>query len=357
MDKAKVFFIPVENGKDIERVNYLLKILIKESNLLEEVEQNSLVAIKLTFGEKDNRGYINPRYVKTVVDKLKAKGAKPFLTDTNVIYKGKRMNAVDHLETAYLHGFTWENLGCPVFIGDGLLGENGWDVEINKKHIQKANIAHFIFYIDYLVVLSHFTGHLLTGFGSTLKNIGMGLATRKGKLQQHSNIKPKIIVKNCRLCKLCMKVCPVEAIVEKENVCFIREDICTGCGDCLVACKFNAIEVSYSESVDILCEKMVEYAYAVLRNIKKKVFFNFLIKITKECDCLAKDDPSIVPDIGIMASDDPVAIDKAGVDMVRERSGKDIFKELHPQASLADIQLNYACKIGLGKINYELIKI
>ncbi|MCM8766147.1 MAG: DUF362 domain-containing protein [Candidatus Omnitrophica bacterium] len=357
MDKSKVFFIPVENGRDRERTAYLLKILIKESRLLEEIERNSLVAIKLTFGEKENQGYIKPQLVKVVVDKLKAKGAKPFLTDTNVIYKGKRMNAVDHLETAYLHGFTYENVRCPIFIGDGLLGENSKEIEIDKKHIKKAYIAHFLYYVDQMIVLSHFTGHLFTGFASTLKNIGMGLATRKGKLQQHSNVKPKVIEKNCRLCLLCIKVCPVQAIERRESSSFIREELCIGCGECLVACKFNAIEVSYSEDVNVLGEKIVEYTYAVLKGLKRKIFFNFLLQITKECDCLAKSEPPVIPDMGIFVSLDPVAIDKAGVDMISKKVGRDIFKVLHAQSADVDRQLNYAQEMGLGSLDYQLIKI
>lgn len=352
-----VFFIPVENSKDIERTGYLLKILIKESGLFKDIEKNSFVPIKLTFGEKDNRGFINPRLVKIIVDRLKARGARPFLTDTSVIYQGKRMNAVDHLELAYVHGFVWEEVNCPVIIGDGLLGENSLEVEINKKHIKKAHIVRFLFYIDHLLTLSHFTGHLLTGFGATLKNLGMGFATRKGKLLLHANIKPKVISKNCRFCKFCIKSCPAKAIVARGNVCFIREEVCIGCGECLVACKFGAIEVNYGENVDILSEKIVEYAYAVLKDMKRKIFFNFLTHITKECDCMAKDEPVIVPDIGILISTDPVAIDKAGLDLIREKSNKDIFRKLHPQASQPETQLEYAQEIGLGKLEYELVKI
>ncbi|MCM8763667.1 MAG: DUF362 domain-containing protein, partial [Candidatus Omnitrophica bacterium] len=208
MDKSIVFFIPAEQSKDIERLGYLLKVLIKESELLEDTEKHSLVAIKLTFGEKDNKGFLDPRLVKIIVERLKKKGAKPFLTDTNVIYPGKRTNAVDHLELASGHGFSWEALNCPLFIGDGLLGESSRELEIDKKHIKSAHIAPFIFYIEHLISLAHFTGHLLTGFGATLKNLGMGLATRKGKLQLHANIKPKVIAKNCRFCKLCIANCP-----------------------------------------------------------------------------------------------------------------------------------------------------
>lgn len=347
-----------ENYKDIERIKHDLGAIIKTSHLLENIEKNSLVGIKLTFGEKDNKGYLDPRLVKCIVDKIKSNAAKPFLTDTNVIYHGKRRQAVDHLEVAYEHGFRRENVGCPIIIADGLLGENISDVNINQKHIKKARIAGLAFHLDYLVSLAHFTGHMLTGFAATLKNIGMGFASRPGKLQQHSNIKPKVIEKNCRFCKQCIVVCPAKATVEAGEKVFIQENVCIGCGDCLVACKFDAIEVNYGESAEVMAEKMAEYAYAVLLNIKNKMFFNFLMHITKECDCLAKDDPSVIPDIGILASLDPVAIDKAGVDLVFEKSGnQDIFQKLHPNTCSAIKQLHYAREIGLGSLEYELVRI
>ncbi len=355
--KPKVFFIPLENHKDIEKIKHAFRILIKESKLIEDVEKDSLVAIKLTFGEKGNKGYIDPRVVKVVVDKIKSKAAKPFLTDSNVIYHGERMNAVDHQELAYAHGFSRENVSCPVIISDGLLGENNIDIAIEGRHIKKAHLAGITFHLDHVVSLAHFTGHLLTGFAAAIKNIGMGFASRKGKLQQHSSIKPKVIGKNCRFCRQCIAVCAVKAVTEKDGLAFIEEHICVGCGDCLVACKFDAIEVDYGENADILGEKMVEYAYAALRNIKRKSFFNFLLRITKECDCLARDDPAVVDNIGILASTDPVAIDKAGVDMVLEKSKKDIFKELHPDSCSVINQLRYAQEIGLGKLDYELMKL
>ncbi len=356
--KPEVFFIPLESYKDVEKVKHTFRTLIKESKLVEDVEKESLVAIKLTFGEKGNKGYIDPHVVKVIADKIRSQTGKPFLTDTNVLYHGQRTNAVDHLELSILHGFSRENVSCPVIIGDGLLGENNIDVVIDKKHIKKAHIAGIAFHLDHIVSLSHFTGHLLTGFASSIKNIGMGFASRKGKLEQHSNIKPKVIRKNCRFCKQCIVMCPVKAIIEKDKLAFIEEHICVGCGDCLVACKFQAIEVNYGENAEILGEKMVEYAYAALSKIKRKVFFNFLLHITKECDCLAKDDPSVISDIGILASRDPVAIDKAGVDLVFQKAGSnEIFSKLHPESCSVMNQLRYAQEIGLGKLDYELIEL
>jgi uncharacterized Fe-S center protein len=356
--KPKVYFVKSENYRDVEKVKHDFRTLIKTGVLLENIEKKSLVGIKLSFGEKANKGYIDPRVVKVMVDKIKSKAAKPFLTDTNVIYHGSRMQAVDHLEMANEHGFSQDTVGCPLIIADGLLGENIVDIEIRKRHIKKARLAGLVFHLDYLVSLAHFTGHMLTGFASTIKNIGMGLASRPGKLQQHANVKPKVIKKNCLFCKQCLKVCPVKAIIEKGNVVFIQDDICIGCADCLVACKFDAIEVNYGEAAEIIGEKMVEYAWAVASSIKNKIFFNFLIRITKECDCLSKDEPAVVEDIGILACDDPVAIDKAGVDLVFEKSGdRDIFAKLHPHACSAITQLRYAQEIGLGNMDYELIEI
>ena len=183
------------------------------------------------------------------------------------------------------------------------------------------------------------------------------MASRTGKLRQHSNIKPKVIVDNCTFCKRCIDHCPAEAIFEKAQKAFISEDICIGCGDCIAACKFAAITDSYSEDVGVLSEKMVEYSYAVLKDIKQKVFFNFAVHITKNCDCMAKDEPSVVGDVGIFASDDPVACDKAAADAIVKKAELDVFKKGYPNADYYMNQLNYAEQLGLGTNQYELAVI
>jgi len=245
----------------------------------------------------------------------------------------------------------------PVFISDGLMGENAIDVVVNQKHFKSVNIARPVIYFDTIVSVAHVTGHMLTGFAASIKNMGMGFASRTGKLRQHSNIKPHVKVNNCVFCRRCIEHCPVTAICEKDGRAFIDEVVCVGCGECIAACKFAAISDDYGEDAKVVVEKMVEYAYGVLQRVKRRVFFNFAVRITKNCDCMARDEPRIVPDIGIFASNDPVACDKAAADMVLEKAGGDIFKKVYPQADFYLHQLQYARDIGLGNPEYDLVRI
>ncbi len=357
MDSSKVFFISVENSKDKMLVATKFKQLIKQSDICKDIKKNELVPIKTHMGEKGNTGYVDAVILKQLINQLKAKAAKPFVVETNVLYQGKRVNAVDHMMLGAEHGFEVSSLGAPVFIADGLWGENSMDVEINKKHFKTVTIAKPVMYFDSLISIAHVTGHMLTGFAASIKNMGMGLASRAGKLRQHSNIKPKVITERCTFCKRCMKECGVSAIFDENSKAFINPDICVGCGKCIAACKFSAIEDSYGEDAKILSEKMVEYAYGVLLNVKQKVFFNFAIHITKNCDCMAKDEPSIINDIGIFASADPVACDKAAADMIVQNAKGDIFNKVFPSADYYMNQLVYAQQIGLGNIDYDLVEI
>ncbi|MBI4846091.1 MAG: DUF362 domain-containing protein [Candidatus Omnitrophica bacterium] len=357
MSKSIVYFQAVNDSKDIIALRAKFKQLIKESKLCEDFKKGELIPIKMHLGEKGNTGHVNAQVIKTLVDKLKSKAAKPFITDTNVLYHGQRVNAVDHMMLAHEHGFGVNDIGAPVFISDGLFGENAQEVEINKKHFKKVSIAKPVLYFDKMISVAHVTGHLLTGFAASIKNMGMGFASRAGKLRQHSNIKPLIREGNCILCRRCIENCPVSAIIEKESRAFIKSESCIGCGECIVACKYNAVADDYGEDANILVEKMVEYAYGVLKYPKYKVFFNFAVRITKNCDCMAKNEQNITNDVGIFASTDPVACDKASSDMVIKNSQEDIFKKAYPQASLYTHQLDYAEKIGLGNLDYELVSV
>ncbi|MFH1063293.1 MAG: DUF362 domain-containing protein [Candidatus Omnitrophota bacterium] len=357
MVKSTVFFQEVTNSKDKVQTADKFKNLIKQSKLCDDIKKGEIIPIKTHLGEKGNTGHIDAAIIKQLINQLKAKAAKPFIVETNVLYQGKRVNAVDHLMLGAEHGFDLVSLGVPVIIADGLWGENNMDVQINKKHFQAVNIAKPVMYFDSIISIAHVTGHLLTGFAASIKNMGMGLASRTGKLRQHSNIKPKIIADKCTFCKRCIKQCAVAAIIEQQAKAFINSDICIGCGECIAACKFAAIADSYGEDAKILSEKMVEYAYGVLLNIKQKVFFNFAIHITKNCDCMAKDEPAIVNDIGIFASTDPVACDKAAADMIVQSAGGDVFKKVFPTADCYVNQLIYAQEIGLGNMNYDLVRI
>ncbi|MCG2712110.1 MAG: DUF362 domain-containing protein [Candidatus Omnitrophica bacterium] len=354
MNKSIVYFQQVTNSRDKVQVASSFKSLIKLSGLLDDFRKGELVPVKIHMGEKGNTGHVDARVAKVVIDKLKSKAAKPFITETNVLYQGSRVNAVDHLLLASVHGFDPVSLGAPVIIADGLWGENALDVKINKKHFESVSIARPVMYFDSIVSIAHVTGHLLSGFAASLKNMGMGLASRAGKLRQHSNIKPHVKTGNCTFCKRCIKHCPVKAIIEKQDKAFITP-VCIGCGECISACQFGAIADDYGEEAKVFSEKMVEYAYGVLLNIKKKVFFNFALHVTKNCDCMAKDELFIVDDIGIFASSDPVACDKAAADMVVKHAGEDVFKKVYPRADFYMNQLKYAEGIGLGKMDYELV--
>ncbi|MFH1379598.1 MAG: DUF362 domain-containing protein [bacterium] len=354
--KPTVFFIPVHNAQDTGKLSASFKLLLRKIPWKDIFPNNYIVAVKMHFGEKDNTGHIPAPIIKNLADKLKSSGIKPFITDTNVLYHGQRTNSVDHINLAREHGYSLQTCGAPVIIADGLFGENVFEIPFNGRHCRQLKTAGILKNLHGFVSAAHYTGHMVTGFGGTLKNIGMGFANRAGKQIQHSAIKPSVIEKSCTYCKKCIAVCPVQAIVAKNNNAFINEQTCIGCADCIVACQFKAIKITWEESFNNLEEKMVEYAAGIINHIPHTYFINFAVHITKECDCLAKDDPSIVDDIGILASRDPVALDKATLDLVLKEAGKDIFKIHHPDTDYQR-QLDYASQIGLGSLEYKLEEI
>lgn len=354
---SKVYFTAVKNSDDMPSIGMKLARLIEEGNLMDFIRKDETVVIKLHFGEKDNNGYVRPEYLRIISEFVFKKDALPILADTNTLYRGSRTNSQDHLQLAYEHGFTSDKVKAQVLIPDDTQKENVQNVHIDGKFIKVAKIAKLFWTADSLISVAHFKGHLMTGFGGALKNLGMGCATREGKLTQHSDISPFVKKKKCTGCKACHEVCPAEAIILKEAKSYIDTAKCIGCASCIAACKYDAIDLNWEAGGNLLQEKMVEYAKAVLSNKKdKSVFFNFCLKITKECDCLAKDDPRIAADIGILASNDPLAIDKASFELVNKSAGKDIFKEAHPKRD-GWKQLNYAAKIGLGSLDYALIPL
>ncbi|MBI2559552.1 MAG: DUF362 domain-containing protein, partial [Planctomycetes bacterium] len=241
--KSKVYFISTEDREDISSI-------AKRAQFSNIIEKDDTVAIKLTFGERGNIGYLKPPIVKSIVDNIKERKGKPFLIDTNTLYVGERSNAVDHIMLAHEHGFSIENVGAPVIIGDGLLGEHDYIVEINQTLCKHAYIAGVAKVANAIVFLSHVTGHLATGMGATLKNIGMGLSARGGKLAQHSGVIPQIIEDNCTRCGVCAMWCPVEAITISEKSAVIDPTKCIGCGECLAVCQFDAVKIAWDENTE-----------------------------------------------------------------------------------------------------------
>lgn len=354
--KSEVYFIRAVE-KDKEEVKQKLACLIENSHILDFIPSGSKVVIKMHFGEEGNTGFVKPEYVRVIVDKVKGKNTEVLLSDTNTLYKGKRTNPEDHLQLAFEHGFVPQAVGAHVFIPDDRKEDDFEEVPINGEYIEKAKIARVFLDCDVLISIAHFKGHLMTSFGGAIKNIGMGCAAREGKLAQHCDVAPVVKIEECIGCGNCLAVCPGNAISLIEDKAYISNEKCIGCASCIAACPQKAIDVDWEGGADTIQEKMAEYAGAVLKDKKgKAVFFNFLIKITQECDCLAKDDPRIVPDIGILASFDPVSIDKASYDLVTNTAGRDILKELHPLRD-GNKQLEHAQKIGLGSMNYQLIEI
>ncbi|MBJ6726490.1 DUF362 domain-containing protein [Geomesophilobacter sediminis] len=366
---SKVFFADMRAGA---RENLFDKIarLMKEAGCRESLAQGDLVAVKLHFGERGNHTFIRPIFVRRVVEEIKATGARPFLTDSSTLYVGERKEAVSALSCAVENGFAYAVVGAPLIMLDGLRGHTAVDVEINGELLKKVSIGTEIVEADALVVLSHFKCHELTGFGGTLKNLGMGCSSRTGKLQQHSTVAPKVAQKFCNRCGLCLKACAHNAIAVLEGGAQIDPKACVGCGRCVTACLQKAINIQWNENASVLMRKMAEYAKgAVLGKEGKVLYLNFITQVSPACDCYGHADAPIVNDIGITASTDPVALDQACADLVNNARGNqdtalasghepggDKFRGVHPDIDW-EVQLEHAEKIGMGSRQYELVRV
>jgi uncharacterized Fe-S center protein len=366
---SKVYFVNLRSRSPKENKISKIRKLYDAAGFDEFVGEKDLTAIKLHFGERGNDSYINPVFVRQVVDKLKAKGAKPFLTDTNTLYSGSRHNAVDHLVTALEHGFDFSVTGAPLIIADGLRSQNFRSVTINKKHFETVKLAEDIVSANSMIVMSHFKGHEMAGFGGAIKNMAMGGAPAVGKKEQHS---VNIIVDpaKCISCGKCAPVCPETAISFAEKKAFISPEKCIGCGECMTVCPVKAIGMDWGSEATGFMEKMTEYAYGVVKSMEGRIgYINFLINITPDCDCVPWSDAPIVPDIGFLASMDPIAIDQASYDLVNKQigltgsllttgygAGEEKFDGLHP-GTKGGIQLEYGEEIGMGSRAYTLIEL
>ncbi len=348
----KIFFKEVDRSSLLKNHQIIVDVFKKIFDP-STLRKDSMVGLKIHFGEKGNKSYIHPRMLLSLVRYLKECKLKVFLFDTNTLYRGKRTNAIDHIMLAYQHGFG--KLNVPIIIGDGIKGNDYIQVDIKKKHFKTCYIASIVRDLDFMIVLSHFTGHMLTGFGASIKNIGMGCASRRGKLAQHCDCSPKILTDVCVKCGTCKIHCPAQCIKEKDGYFYIDNQECIGCAQCIAVCPNGAVKIVWSNEYDIIQEKMVEYAYAVVKQVKC-IYLNFCVFITKDCDCMNKEEQGRIDDLGILAGDDPVAIDKASIDLINQREGKEILKEWYPQINYKR-QLEYGSNIGLGNQNYTLVKV
>ncbi len=370
MERSKVY------GTDF-RVRVGQSLLDKLDHLLTRAGMDQIdfdgkfVAIKIHFGEPGNLAYLRPNYARAVVSYIKARGGKPFLTDCNTLYPGRRKNALEHLEAAWENGFTPLTVGCPVIIADGLKGTDETLVPVpNGERVREAKIGHAIMDADIIISLNHFKGHEMAGFGGALKNLGMGCGSRAGKMEQHNQGKPTVNPAKCRNCKLCARQCAQDAISYDTGKAVIDHGKCVGCGRCIGGCNFDAIHSTGALSATDLNCKMAEYALAVCHG-RPNFHINLVMDISPNCDCHGENDAPILPDVGMFASFDPVALDQACADaclrqepmpnsQLSDNLNKpgfhdhhDHFKNSTPESEWKSC-LEHAEKIGLGSRQYEL---
>jgi len=367
-NKSTVYHVDVKKDSKkslIER----LATMIDRSKLFKNIKSNDRVAIKTHFGERGSHAYIRTPFIGKIVKKVKEYGGIPFVTDSNTLYSHKRHNAIDHLETAIINGFTNETVGAPIIIADGLIGKDQETLKIKGNHFSEIHIASAIFHSDFIIATTHFTGHPMGGFGGSIKNLAMGCASVKGKFLQHSEYIPKVEEDLCKLCGTCIGNCGYDAIRKGKNSIYFIEENCVGCGECISVCKYGAISPKYPKEAKKLQEKMVEYVMGIKNQKKEKIIYiNFLINISPGCDCCNFTNASIVPDLGILLSDDPIAVDKASADLINDApynlslSTMDKFKDQDKfKAIYKDIdwnwQLDYGQQMGIGNKEYKIVKI
>lgn len=385
MEMSKVYYtnMRVKNGDNLQKK---LARLIKTAGIGNIDFENKYAAIKIHFGEPGNLAYLRPNYAKTVADVVKELGGKPFLTDCNTLYVGGRKNALDHIDSAYENGFSPFSTGCHILIGDGLKGTDDVLVPVEGgTYVKEAKIGHAIMDADVFITLTHFKGHEATGFGGCLKNIGMGCGSRAGKMEMHSAGKPYVKETDCIGCGACTRICAHDAAVVVDKKAHIDHDKCVGCGRCIGVCPKDAVEPASDESNDILNCKIAEYSKAVVSG-RPQFHISLVVDVSPFCDCHADNDVAIVPDVGMFASFDPVAIDVACADAVnaqqplkgslldeccKEQEGHehnqqdsvhhdhshcDHFKTIGPNTNWKTA-IEHGVKIGLGSDQYELIEV
>ena len=372
-EKSKVYFADFRCFPMRENLPQMLARLIMTAGFGSIDMDNKYVAIKMHFGEPGNLAYIRPNYAARLVSLLRELGAKPFLTDCNTLYSGRRSNAVDHLQSAMENGFNPMSAGCNVIIADGVKGTDYREIEIDGQYCKAPKIGAAIADADIIISMNHFKGHEQAGFGGALKNLGMGCASVGGKLELHCASQPRIDTEACKGCNICVKHCAHDAIhLNNNRKAEIDYERCVGCGQCVALCQYDGAVMGEGDTSERLNYKIDEYTKAVLAD-KPHFHVSFIMNVSPECDCWNHNDAAIIPDLGIAASFDPVALDKACADMVinvpiiggnklaethphEHLEGEDKFHLIHPDTNW-QAGLRYAEEIGLGSQAYELITV
>lgn len=368
MTKSKVYFGDMSTGMR-ESVIDKFDRLIKAAGIDTIDFKGKYVAIKVHFGEAGNMAFLRHNYARHLVELIKARGGRPFVTDCNTLYVGQRANSLDHLDCAYANGYNPLSLGCHVIIADGLKGLDETLVPIHGEYVKEAKIGSAVMDADIVISLNHFKSHEAAGIGGAIKNIGMGCGSRAGKMEQHYAGKPSVDAGTCVGCGRCVRSCGQDAIAMTDGTAYIDQQKCVGCGRCIGQCPINAISPNEDTSSEVLGRRMAEYAWAVLKD-RPSFHVSLAIDISPFCDCYDKNDIGIVPDIGMFASMDPVALDRACADAVNKmqvQSGsmlddghdhedEDHFTALHNTADWTSC-LEQCEKVGIGTQQYEIVTI
>lgn len=366
--KSKVYFTDMHAAID-NPLPKKLELLMKTAGIEEIDFKDKFVAVKVHFGEEGNLAYLRPNYAYTVCDYIKRLGGRPFVTDCCTLYVGSRKNALEHLDTAYRHGYNPFSTGVHTVIADGLVGTDERFVPVkNGEYIKEAKIGSAIMDADIVISLNHFKGHENAGFGGALKNLGMGSGSRAGKMEMHNSGKPKVYKKACIGCGKCIKICAHDAPVISDGKANIDYDKCVGCGRCIGVCPKNAINAPFDESGELLNRKIAEYAQAVVQD-RPSFHISLVIDVSPYCDCHGENDIPIVPNVGMFASFDPVALDVACADAVNAQpatAGSLLAKSAHDHGDhFAKVFPNtnwraaveHGQKLGMGSMDYELITV
>lgn len=365
---SKVYFTNFRTTYS-ENLPQKLARLVKKAGMLEGIDfNNRYTAIKIHFGEPGNLAYLRPNYAKVIVDLIKGQGGRVFLTDCNTLYVGRRKNALDHMDAAYENGYNPFTTGCQIIIADGLKGTDETLVPINCDYVKEAKIGTALMDADIVISMNHFKGHENTGFGGALKNLGMGGGSRAGKMEMHSEGKPVVDQSLCVGCGACSRICAHSAAVVTNRKASIDLSKCVGCGRCIGMCPMDAVSSGQDCSNDILNCKIAEYAYAVCKG-RPNFHISLVLDVSPCCDCHSENDVPIVPNVGMFASFDPVALDVACADAVNrqpvmpgsilsehEHVHHDHFADTHPETNWMSA-VEHGVKIGLGSKEYELIEI
>lgn len=376
MEKSKVYFSDLRTVPGNDMLTKLER-LVKKAGIEGIDFKGKFTAVKIHFGEPGNLAYIRPNYAARIIDIIRSLGGKPFLTDANTLYSGGRSNAVDHLDAAMENGFNRIAAHADIIIADGLKGTDYKEVPCGGKYCPSPKIAAAIADADVVISMNHFKGHEQSGFGGALKNLGMGSASVGGKLELHSSSQPQIDLHNCTGCRMCEKYCRHDAVKVVDRKAVIDYQKCVGCGQCVAVCQKSAAVIGSYDTSEMLNKKIAEYAYAVV-NGKPHFHISFIMNVSPNCDCWNHNDAAIVPDLGIAASFDPVALDCACADLVKaapslkgsavydnktddcacghHHAGSDKFRLVHPDTNW-EAGVEYGETIGLGHCGYELIKV